>query len=206
MFLVHLKTVLTEAMKRTFDADFPEPDFRNLRVGIEFPAEQQDYPGIWVDFTPTTELEIVGIAHVEHEFGEDGFARPYRRWRYGGFASYTAVALTSLERDRLFDAMVRVMAFGQEETPTSEFRAYIEQNEFLGVNFDFDQVSISGFAASPGTPWGTDDIIYEATIQMECIGEFVSEGATGTLVPLSAVKITSYTDQELDPAPTGSWM
>lgn len=206
MFLVKLKTVLTEAMKRTFDADFPEPDFRNLRVGIEFPAEPQDYPGIWVDFTPNVELAIAGIAHVEHEFGDDGVARPYTRWRYGGMASYTCVALTSLERDRLFDEMVRVMAFGQEESPTSEFRAYIESNEFIGVNFDFDQVSISGFAATPGTPWGTDDMIYEATIQMECVGEFVSDGATGTLQPLTAIVVHPYSNQEPDPVPTGNWI
>jgi len=206
MFLTELKTVLTEAMKRTFDSDFPEADFRNLRVGIEFPIDQQDYPGIWVDFSPTTELEVVGVDHREFAVNEEGIARPYTRWKYGGMASYTCVALTSFERDRLFDEMVRVMAFGKEETPTSEFRAYIESNEFIGVNFDFDQITVGGFAASPGTPWGTDDMIYEATIQMECIGEFVSDGATGTLIPLSAITITPYRDTEPDPEPVGNWI
>jgi hypothetical protein len=206
MFLTHLKTVLVEAMKRTFDADFPEPDFRNLRVGIEFPFDQQDYPGIWVDFTPTSELAVAGIAHVEHAVGEGGVVRPYTRWRYGGMASYTMVALTSFERDRLFDEVVKVMAFGHEETPTSEFRAYIESNEFIGVNFDFDQVTVSGFAATPGTPWGTEDIIYEATIQMECLGEFVSDGATGTLIPLTAIITTPYDDRTPDPEPIGNWI
>jgi hypothetical protein len=199
--------LLTEAMKKTFDAEYPVEDFRNLLVSIEYPSEKEDYPSIWVDFDPTAELETMGIDH--HEVSDpsiDGEVRKFERWRFQGYASYTVVALTSIERDRLFDEVVRVMAFGKEVASTSEFRNYIEDNEFLAVNFDFDQIGIAGVAATPGTPWGTDEVIYEATVRMEVVGEFVSDGATRTLAPLSAIAVYAYADNQPDPAPSDEWL
>jgi hypothetical protein len=204
MFMTHLKTALTVAMRRTFDAEYTEPDFRNTNVGIDFPVEREGYPAIWVDFIPTAQLEVAGISHIEVEEGSAGF-REHTRWRFQGTASYTALAMTSLERDRLFDEVVRVMAFGREQAQTSEFRTYIEDNEFIAINIDFDQIGVAGINATGGTPWGTDEMIYEATVQLECIGEFVSDGATATLVPLSGIVMLPYNDQEPDPAPTGDW-
>jgi hypothetical protein len=208
VFIAPLKTVLTEAMKMTFDEDYPEADFRSINVSIEYPDNPQMYPGIWVDFDPTGELEIVGVAHQEQsEPSAEGAVRKFTRWRFQGYATYTIVALTSFERDRLFDEVVKVMAFGTEEAQTSEFRSYIESNEFIAVNFDFDQIGIRGFTATPGTPWETDEVIYEVTVAMECLGEFVSDGVNKTLVPLSAITTYPYAANEPDPHPDseGGW-
>jgi hypothetical protein len=192
-------------MRQTLDNEYIEADFRNTKVGIDFPVEREDYPAVWVDFTPTAQLERAGISHIEIAEGDDGM-RQYTRWRFQGTASYTAIALTSLERDRLFDELVRIMAFGQESIPTSQFRAYIEDNEFIAINFNFDQVGVAGFAATPGTPWQTDEVMYEATIQMNAIGEFVSDLLTGTLVPLSKVIVYPYSNLEPDPLPGPGWL
>lgn len=203
MWLTHLKTLLTEAIKRTFDADYPEVDFRDLHASIEFPVEKQQYPGIWVDFEPTAALEIVGIDH--HEWSDPSQAeqnrRRYRRWRFQGNATYTLVALTSLERDRLLDEVVRVVAFGTEQSSTAEFRSYVEDNEFIAINLDFDQIGLSGSAHTFGTPWETDDSVYEVTISIAAIGEFISDGLTQTLAPLSAIVVYPYAEGEADPLP-----
>lgn len=211
MFLAKTKTLLTDAMRTTFDSDYVEPDFRNLLVSIEYPMQQHEYPSILVDMEVTGELEVAGIGHVEYaEEGADEGTRGFTRWRMTGYAAYTVVALSSFERDRLFDEVVRVMAFGKEAAQTNEFRSYIEDNEFIALNFDFDQIGVRAIAAAAGTPWGTDEMVYEATIAMEFVGEFVSDHQTQTLIPLSAVVVTHYSDDEVDPTEgqpeDGSWI
>lgn len=189
-------------MRTTFDSDYVEPDFRNIKVSIEFPVASADYPSIWVGFDPEGQLEIVGVGHEESDADPDaGSVRRYTRWSFQGHATFTAVALSSLERDRLHDEIVRVIAFGTEVPQTSEFRSRIESNEFLAVNCDFDQIAVLALTQSPGTPWNTDDMIYEVTISIECFGEFVSDGFTQTLVRLSEIALMPYAAGDPDPVP-----
>lgn len=200
MFVSSTKTLLTEAIKRTFDADYPIEQFRNLHASIEFPALRQNYPGIWVDFDPT-DVRIAGIGHVEETEGEDGSWSRFKRWRFGGNATFTLVAMTSLERDLLLDEVVKVIAFGEETAQRSEFRAYVEDNEFVRLNLQFDQLSLVGFQHSFGTPWETDESIYEVTVVLAAVGEFVSDGLHGTLASLSEIEVIPYDDQQEDPLP-----
>lgn len=198
MFITHLKTALVEALKKTFDGEYVEEDFRNLRVSIEYPVERQDYPGIWVDFDIEGQLQNAGVDHREYtpDSEDESTVRRVMRWTFQGYGSFTIVALSSFERDRLFDEMVRVLAFGTESEQTSQFRAFIEDNEYLALNIDFDQIGVAGTAALPGTPWGTEEVVYEVTIRMEVMGEIVSDVATGTLVPLSSVVVYPYIENE----------
>jgi hypothetical protein len=177
---------------------------RNLYVSIEYPVQPQAFPSIWVDFENTGSLQIAGIAHTEVMETDEAITE-VTRWRFSGYASFTVVALSSLERDRMYDELVRTMAFANRDAAQiSEFREHIEHNEFVAMNMDFDQIESRGNAASPGTPWGTDEIIYERTINMELIGEFVSDGSTHTLVPLSRIIVegTNLADgQDYEPIP-----
>lgn len=197
-YLVHLKTALVEAIKQTFDQDYPEADFRDIWTSIEYPVQPQNFPGIWVDYEDNGEVHIAGINHVEFSTPVDGAYRRYTRWRFTGYAQFTVMALSSLERDRLYDELVRVLAFGNyfaDNPAINKFRNYVENNEFIAMNMDFDQIDPTGNAASPGTPWGTDEIVYERTINMELIGEFVSDGVTLELVPLSKVVFDIFPEQ-----------
>ena len=208
MYLTRLKTVLHEAVKQTFDAEWVNPDFRNLHVSLEFPIKAQNYPGIWVDYTPIGPLQIAGVDHREYAEPSpvSGTSRRITRWRYQGEASFTVAALSSFHRDRLHDEVVRMLAFGRENAASSEFREYIEDNEFLAVNFDFDEIVTRGFGSSVGTPWQTDDVIYEAEIAMECFGEFISDNQSATLLPFSSIDVTAYTDGQPDPTDQEGWI
>lgn len=207
MYLVHLKTLLTEAVKQTFDSEFADPDFRRVHASIEFPMERQAYPGIWIDYSPIGPLQIVGIGHKEFtDPGSEGGARKVTRWRFQGEASFTVVALTSLERDRLHDEVIRVLAFGNEHSSTSEFRAYIEDNEFLAINIDFDEIVTRGFSSSMGTPWQSDEMIYEAEIAMECFGEFLSDSLSETLISFDSVKFIPIVEGDPDPTDDEGWI
>jgi hypothetical protein len=196
MYLAPLKTMLVEALKETFDERYPEEHFRGVHVSIEYPIEKMHYPGIWVDYDDMDKLRIAGVDHQEFDEVHDpaGFS-PFTRWRFGGYVSYTVAALTSWERDRLYDELVTTFAFGRQNPERSRFRHYIENNDFIAANFDFDEIEPKGNVAAPGTPWGTDEIIYERTVNMEVIGEFVADNENGTLAPLSAIILTQSVAQ-----------
>lgn len=187
-------------MKVTFDEDYPVTQFRNVKVSIEFPIAKTDYPSIWVDFEPTPQLQNAGVAHQEVAVGLDTIGL-ISRWRFQGYAVFTIMALTSLERDLLFDEVLKVLAFGKEVSATAEFRNYIESNNLIACNFDFDQVAMGTPTATPGTPWGTDELIYGIDVRMECLGEFVSDGAQ--IVKALISKITTYPEEAPAGPPTG---
>lgn len=211
MFLKETITILTKGIKDTFNEDYPEVDFRNLYVSHEYPIDRQNYPGIWVDFRPTGSLRSAGVKHQEFEevFNPNtGISLPYRqkRWRFTGYAEFTVAALTSLERARLFDEMIKVVAFGNvDDTVRSTFRNLVEDNGLIAINGDFDALEQSGFAATPGTPWGSDDIIYEATLRMQVVGEFISD-PSNPLLPLAAVETTFWEKGQTDPTTGGGWI
>jgi hypothetical protein len=187
-YMVPLKTALTTAFKRVFDAEYTVEQFRNIRVSMEYPVEPQHYPGLWVDYDDTGSLVNAGVAHSEVEVSGSTTSR-YLRWKFSGYLSVTVAALTSLERDRLYDEVVKVVAFGRQSPTARQFRAFIEDNDLIAVNLDFDTIEPRGNAVVPGTPWGSDEIIYERSLNIQVIGEFVSDSETGDLVPLSLVVI-----------------
>lgn len=196
MYLTKLKAAVVEALRATFTAAYPEADFRGadgdgLWVSIEYPVAKASYPGLWVDYSDSDELRVAGIGHEEFVELVDG---PHRvtRWRFGGEITVTVVALSSLERDRLFDELVRIFAFARENEAVSEFRELIEQNDLMAMNINFDTLRVFGDNAAPGTPWETEEIIYEKSVSMDVIGEFVGDPTTATLVRLSQIRATGY--------------
>lgn len=186
-YLTHLKAMNVEALKGTFDDLYPEERWRGVHVSIEYPVDKMAYPGIWVDYSDVDKLRTAGVDHKE--IRDDGglLINPVKRWKFSGYVSFTVTALTSLERDLLYDELVKVLAFGQMDPLRKRYRQAIEENDFIASNMDFDEIEPQGNSAAPGTPWGTDEIIYERTLNMEIIGEFVSDSATGELVLLSEI-------------------
>lgn len=196
MYISKVKHILNTAMKTTFDSQYIEEDFRDLYVSVEFPIKETDYPGIWTNFNPRGDLERAGVSHEEVD-SEDGLGRTYTRWVFQGEASYSCAALSSYERDRLYDEMIRTVAFGEEATSTSRFREIIETNDFIGMSVNFDSITTRGFGESMGTPWQTDQWVYEAEIVLSCVGEFVADTQTFDLAPLDVLRVYPYTEEDI---------
>jgi hypothetical protein len=97
------------------------------------------------------------------------------------------VAMTSLERDRLYDELVRVVAFSNEDGIVGRFKNTIASNDLIAATLNTDKIEGRGNGAAPGTPWGTDEIMYEKSLNLEIIGEFVPDPAAGTLINLSKI-------------------
>jgi hypothetical protein len=200
MYVMELKTNITEALRAVFDGAHPEPDFRNIKISIEYPVDEADYPGIWVNYDDTDELRVAGIGHIEYD---EQTGLPVTRWRFGGTVTFTVTALSSLERDRLYDELVKVLAFARFKPSISEFRERIEHNDLLAMNGNFDLLRPSGDNAALGTPWGTEEMIYEKSISFDLIGEFVSEPDQMILVPLRQIRVRGYVEGTPEPAFTG---
>lgn len=188
MYITALKTLLVESLKLTFDNLYPEPEFRGTHVDLEYPVDAQKYPSIWVDYDDTQPLLRAGVGHLETAHPVTGVTvAPFTRWRFQGYVSLTMVAMTSLERDRLFDEVVRVIAFSNEDTVVGRFKNRIASNDLIAATLQTDKIEARGSAAAPGTPWGTDELMYERTLNLEIIGEFVPDPGAGTLVNLSKI-------------------
>lgn len=197
MFLKETKSILTAAMQATFTPTYPVTDFQNLYISIEFPLEEQNYPAMWVGFEPLGQIERGGI---DNEYkgtmtNPDGTVSTFSLWRATGYGTFTIGAMTAGQRDRLFDEVVRVFAFSAESQVTP-FRGLIEENPLIAMNMNFDQVAVRGMSENPGTPWGTSEILYEATLAVEAVIEFASDQAAN-LTPLSKVLVdpTDIKDQ-----------
>lgn len=197
-YLRELKTGVVKALRNHFGPDYADPRLAGLHVSIEYPIDQQSYPSIWVTYDDSA-LRNAGIDHVE--IADNGTRT--LRWHFEGIVNLTVAALTSLERDRIYDELVKAVAFSRGVDSVNPFRSSVENSDFVAMNFDFDTIEVMPENAAPGTPWETDEIIYERGIGLQVVGEFVSQLDTGTLVPLSKIEIQGRLDPSTEDAPQG---
>lgn len=205
MFIVQAKTLMVEIIDAIFNSDTMSDEFGSGKVwvGMEYPAETSNYPGIWVDFSTSTELQAASLNPDEYlpALNKRDGVRHVQRWRFAGTYSFTAVAMTSLERDSLLDTLIRTIAFGSSAL-NFDFKHMVENNDLIGLTMQFDRFGLIGGSANPGTPWGTDDVVYEETVQVDCEGEFLSDPKTGAMVLLSQVLVTNQPGDSLTEAET----
>jgi hypothetical protein len=189
---------VVEALKSVFTDSHPNPDFRGENkpmISIEYPVDQSHYPGVWVQYADDSEITIAGIGHIEQTVNVGaGTVSRGSRWKFSGSVTMTVVALSSFERDRLYDEVVRIFVGARFKPELSSFRTKIESNDFIGMNANFDDIEPFGAASPPGTPWGTDEIIYEVSLRFDVIGEFVTDQLVTALVPLSNVTYIDYVE------------
>jgi hypothetical protein len=189
-YLRTIKTTAVQAIQQSFQARYPEPDAdggtKELFVSIEYPVEEANYPAVWVDYEGS-ELRTVGIAYTE----KDALGNVYARWRFAGHVVFTVVALSSNERDMIYDQMIALTAYAAQSDWPSSFRQVVEGAPLVAAVWSFDTVEDRPPSAAPGTPWGTMDIIYERGFALQVIGEFVSDPNTYELVNLSEIQVVA---------------
>lgn len=194
MYMQPLKTAIVEGLRLVYDSEYPVNELQGIRISIEFPKSTTDIPSFWINYEDTGSLQVAGIGHEELVINpDDSFARQ-TRWRFSGIITITAMALTSRERDRLYDELIRIFAFGRYTSPTNQFRAHIENNDLIAMNINFDEIRPSGDNAGMGTPWETQEMIYEKSVSLDVLGEFVGDPLTQQIVPLGEVRTYPYAD------------
>ncbi len=195
-YLRLIKTTVVEAVQQSFMAVYPETDPQGgaqpVHCSVDYPVEAQMVPAIWVDYE-TTLLTIAGINQTE----TDASGGRVTHWRYEGFVTFTVVAMTSNECDLIYDELVSLIAFAAQSEDPGELRARIDANPLIATTWSFDTIEGRAQGPSIGTPWGTDDIIYERGMAIQSVGEFFSSPSSLTLLPLSEIIITA-TDEAPD--------
>jgi predicted secreted protein len=188
-YLRTIKTTATEALQAAFQVAYPETDpaggNKPVFISQEYPVEQTQIPAIWVEFEPT-DLRTAGIAYTETNASGNLFTR----WRFSGMASFTIAAMSSNERDMIYDQVVALVAFASQSEAPSAWRQTIEGSDLIATTWSYDTIENRGAAAAPGTPWGTDEVMYERGIALQVIGEFVTNPIDLQLVNLSEIAIT----------------
>lgn len=178
-----------QAIQQAFVLTYPETDPEGgqqpVYCSLEYPVNPAKYPALWVNYVPAM-LQTAGISYTEN----DTFGNYYTRWRFSGTIEFTCAALASNERDLLYDQLVSVLGFASQSNIASAFRAFIESSPLLETTWSFDTLDSSGHSDAPGTPWGTDEVIYEDTISVQVLGEFTSDPVTLQLVDLRAIEVT----------------
>lgn len=202
-YLTALKTAVVKALQKTFNSTSVAREFRKIRVSIEYPIEKQHYPSIWVNYEDQDTLRVASIDHREFVLDDpDDPTSPMHevtRWLFSGEITLTVAALSSRERDGLYDEFVRMFAFARVEHDATDLRTLIETNELIVIVVNWDELRPHGDGAAPGTPWNTpDEVIYEKSIGFDVEGEFVSDatGDNSVLVRLAQI-IVQGTNQDV---------
>jgi hypothetical protein len=171
-----------------------------IHVDMEYPVEQTQYPGIWVQFS-LTKLEPSGLGHMTATHDEDGnVTQMIQQYWYEGRVTLFLVALTSIERDRLADRVIAmlstpqissrngVLTVNQESDPAPMFQSLVD-NPYVAMTINTDAPRPGGQTVTVGVPWDERALAYEDSYSFELVGEFQTVTDPAGLVTLSRIDI-----------------
>lgn len=156
-------------------------DEGNIRVDMEYPSKVESYPSVWVQFS-LTRLRNAGMGH-EH-YTEEGLVR---EWMYEGKVNLTLLFLSSKERDQMADALITIFAFSRSASMMStrnvvvqreggfeysNFFSSLDENEYLSMTLNSDEIRPGGQSINVGTPWDPDTLVYEDNYSFDVQGQF----------------------------------
>lgn len=161
-----------------------------ITVDMEYPMTAEKYPGIWVQFS-FSEIQNSGVGMelltrrvipATNTEPEEIIWEPMREVNFKGRATLTAVALTSLERDRIADGIITMLAFSrvpehvitQASKDTKQFRQLIGSlaaNPYISLTLNHDQIIPGGQAMTTGVPWQDDLPAYEDSYSFDLEGQ-----------------------------------
>jgi len=162
-----------------------------VTIDMEYPIEKENYPGIWVQFS-FNEITQAGIGHeplirtvlaeATDTEPEKVNWEPIREFQFKGRVTLTIVALSSLERDRIADSVITMLAFSRPPAniitnpneDTRQFRQLITslaENPFVSLTINHDQIIPGGQAMTTGVPWDEEIPGYEDTYSFDILGQ-----------------------------------
>jgi hypothetical protein len=196
-------TALLSLFEETSDSISPRS------ITVEYPDEELQWPSIFVRFNPQGTVRWTGLNPDEY-VTEEGDAR-WTQLRHGYFeGSYalTILALSSAERDRLYDKLIEVILMGELTEITDTFRQTLMTDNLIGITINPSQVILQGQSESVGVPWDGDSLAYEATLGFNVVGEFYTDIHAQQLISLSDVQVFFTDPSEVDTTDTdghGPW-
>jgi len=209
MFTTAVKTAIVEALDAGFSALSSYPSNNSLdltpnSITIEYPLELVEWPAIFVQFRPS-KIQWSGLNADLYTAASGGITisgQNYpgtvssRNGYFEGSIDLQIMAMHSEERDRLYDSVTSLILMGAGSPASSAFRTSIVNNDLIGMTLLMDTFTPLGDSVSAGTPWSPEELTYEASVRINCIGDFY-ENKYDYLLPQVTKVIASGTQQVL---------
>lgn len=185
MFITAVKTAIVEALDAGFQqlASYPSNNSLDLipnSITINYPLEVIQWPAILVQFR-LGKVQWSGLQPDSYSTYDSGIVingttypadTVTRTGYFEGNIDLQIMAMHSEERDRLWDSVTNLILMNGNSPASSAFYNSIYNNDLIGMTLQQDTYTPLGDSITSGTPWSTDDITYEASVRISCIGDF----------------------------------
>jgi hypothetical protein len=152
-------------------------------ISLEYPLERLHYPSIWVQFS-ITKLNRTGLGHEVQV--QDPATQKWsfiQEWMFMGRITLTVLALDSVTRDQISDALIAQLAFARppelllskQQEDVKQNRTLIsalDENPYVAMTLQLDTIIPGGQTASMGTPFKEDILTYEDNYSFDLVGHF----------------------------------
>jgi len=188
-------------------------------VGMEYPMEPLQYPGVWVQFS-ITKLNRAGVGH-EITVNDGTTDNPswsfIQEWMFEGRVTIAIAATKSLDRDRLSDSVIAMLGFARPPDmvlmdPTKNtlqdksLLTILDENPYLAITLQLDTLIPSGQTVTMGTPWKDDILTYEDGYAFDCIGQFNLKFSADGIYTLSEIVPAISISESQQPYNPAIWM
>lgn len=185
MFVTAVKTTIVEALNAGFQQLASAPANNSLdlvpnSITIDYPLEMVEWPAILVQFRPG-KVQWSGLQpdiYTPYPDGIviDGTTYPAdnvtRTGYFEGNIDLQIMAMHSEERDKLWDSVTNLILMNGISPASTAFYTSVLNNDLVGMTLQPDSYTPLGDSITSGTPWSSDDITYEASVRVSCIGDF----------------------------------
>lgn len=169
------KKTMIRALRATFTALYPDTKLANMNIDMEYPYLEEQYPGIWVKFSPHR-IQASGLDPTRQ--GDDEI---YGVWHFEGTFSLLILALSSKERDLISDGFIEAYAFGALMPSASVFASTLLSSDLINMSLQSDVLTAGGQTESVGVPWDDDKLSYQDSYSFEVIGQVRSRVQDGVI-------------------------
>lgn len=213
-YKTYIKTAIVQALRPVFQ-NHPDTLLDDkVKVSIENPTTEADYPAIVIRFQEDA-IKNIGVGHREYFWDEDAekFAK-FKHYYFHGALEFVVYALSSKSRDLVTDALVQTITMGDLAGYTNAFFARIytkNYTQFPDSKYNFikmntDELQPSG-ETQIETSWGEragNQFLYQSAYRLEVEGEFYSLPPENPQYGLiEKVNVYPYL-QDIEPVPEGT--
>ena len=187
MFITGVKIALVEALVAGFNAinpnynpnltqqfNYPNDNTIDLTpnsITIEYPLEEVQWPAIFVQFRPTKSQWTGLNPDTYTAISGTTLHNTNREIYYEGVIDLQILAMHSEERDRLWDSLYNLILMDPNSPASAAFYDSLNSNDLIAITLLQSTVTSLGDTVSPGTPYSPEELTYEATLRINCIGE-----------------------------------
>lgn len=211
MFITGVKTALLEALAAGFGAInssyYPSDtsvDLTPFSTTIEYPLEEVQWPAIFVQFRPSKSQWTGLNPDVYVTISGAQALTSSREIYFEGTVDLQIMAMHSEERDRLLDSVHNLILMDPPSPASVAFRESISNNDLIAMTFLDSRTISAGDTVSLGTPYSPEELTYEGTIRVQCVGQAYETkfntivSGLQSIVVSGFVSINGYVEPQLE--------